>query len=258
MKYRRVGETHEEGPSVEDALLQKRLHFLLRRIKQVQRLWRIIDDGDRVLLGLSGGKDSMALLYLLRYWRKFSPERFEFAALHVEFTGIEGNAGKRILLSDHSRRFGASLDFAEIAFPETGEVSRPGFRCFRCSRARREALFSYAFNNGFNKVALAHHLDDAVETALMNLLYHSNLETMEPKVTFFDGCLTLIRPLLLAPEKELLRVSSLLGFPFFNCLCAQKDTTGRDKIREFIRSFGREAEAVKRNIWSATRIWLGE
>ena len=237
--------------------IESRLHFLLRRAKQVQRQWRIIEDGDRILLGLSGGKDSMALLYLLRYWQRFSPDSFEFAALHVETAGLEGNAERRAQLEEHLEAIDVPLDFVGIEYPEGGNERQAGFRCFRCSRRRRESLFKHAVENGFNKVALAHHLDDAAETALMNLFFHSSLDTMEPKVEFFDGKITVIRPLVLAEEREVARLSKLIDFPFFRCNCPDLRTTERDRVKDFIRSFGREAKAVKRNIWSATREWPG-
>jgi tRNA 2-thiocytidine biosynthesis protein TtcA len=235
--------------------LDKRLHFLLRKVKQVQKRWGIVEDGDRILLGLSGGKDSTVLLHLLQYWQRFAPEGFDFAALHVETRGLEGNYGNRKLLRKHVRGLGLKLNIVEVEYPETGEIGRPGFRCFRCSRERREALFTYAHKHGYNKVALAHHLDDAVETALMNLVFHAGLETMEPAIELFDGELCVIRPLILAEEREVMRVGSLLGFPFFSCRCLGEEHTERDRMRSFIRSFGRDAGGVKRNIWGAARRW---
>jgi len=234
-----------------------RLHFLLRRAKQVQREWRIIEDGDRILLGLSGGKDSIALLHLLRYWQRSSPEQFELAAMHVETAGLDGNAERRANLIKHLDALAVPLEFDRIEYPAMDDAWRAGFLCFLCSRSRRESLFKFAFKNRFNKVALAHHLDDAAETTLMNLIFHSSLETMEPKVEFFEGKITVIRPLVLAEEREVARLSKLIDFPFFKCNCPDLKTTERDRVKEFIRSFGREARAVKRNIWNATRNWPG-
>jgi len=237
--------------------LERGLHFLLRRAKQAQRRWRLIEEGDRILVGASGGADSIPLIHLLRYWQRYAPENFEIAALHVEPEGERGNSGRRNLLEEHFKALDVELHFvAEDLSAPVGDRGA-GFRCFRCSRAKRRALFEFAAERGFNKVALGHHLDDAAETALMNLVFHSNLETMEPKVVFFDGAVTLIRPLILAEKREIGRVARAIGFPYFRCLCPDEDYTQRDHVREFIKSFGRKAKAVKRNIWSASRRWPG-
>ena len=243
-------------PVRDEAVYSRRLHFLLRRFKRAQRRWRLIEEGDRVLVGISGGKDSLALAHLLRRWRRESAERFDFAAIHLQATGAQGNAERRELLRRHFASLGVPIEFATVDIPDEAATPKAGMRCFRCSWNRRKEIFTSAHEHGFNKVALGHHLDDAAETVLMNLLFHANLETMEPKVEFFDGLLTLIRPLILAEEREIIRVSSVVRFPYFGCPCCEEPRTERDRAGELIASFGRKARMVKRNLWRASRSWV--
>ena len=240
-----------------DDILLNRTHFLLRRVKQAHKLCGLVSDGDRILVGLSGGKDSLTLLRLMQEWRRIAPELFEMAALHVEYSGGSDNDRRRELLIEQTQALGVPIDFMSIDIPKQPKSKGRGYLCFLCSRRRRKELFAYAAANGFSKVALAHHLDDAVETALMNLFFHAGLETMEPKKAFFDGAVTLIRPLILAEEREIVRISSLIPFPYFECPCSEGRSTERKRAREIIRSFGRLSRMVKRNIWQATRSWPG-
>lgn len=244
------------GSRAAGKVLQRRLHFLLRRAKKAQRLFSILEEGDRVLVGLSGGKDSLTLVLLLHYWQRFAPHVFDFAALHVEIEGTKERSKRRKLLRNYLNPLGIPLDFSSIDSPGTEDNSGGKRACFHCAWQRRRALFTCAHKNGFNKVALAHHLDDAAETALINLLFHAKLETMEPKVSFFGGAVTLIRPLVLAEEREVVRVSKLIPFPYFECECFQARDSERERAKVILNSFGKRSHMVKRNIWRATRAWL--
>lgn len=230
----------------------QRLHFLLRKLKKAQRLWGLFDSSDSVLLGLSGGKDSIVLMHLLLHWQRNEETKFSFSALHVLMSDSQE---RKQLLASHARALGVDLHFIPTESSNRSDAERNGAICFRCAWNRRRELFRFAHENGFNKVALAHHLDDAVETALMNLVFHANLETMEPKVEFFDGAVTLIRPLILAEEREIARLGATLAFPYFDCLCPADHRTQRDHVKQIIRSFGKRAAKVKKNIWKASRTW---
>jgi len=237
--------------------LDRRMHFLERRLKQAQRQWGLIGQGDRLLLGLSGGKDSTTLLHLLLRWSRNAAEKFELAAAHAQVRGADGNAERRELLEAQIDPLGVELFFVDME-PASARLKPSGRHtsmCFRCAWNRRRELFRLAGQRGFNKVAFAHHLDDAVQTTLMNLLFHGNLETMEPRVELFDGKITLVRPLILATEREIERVGTLLDTPFLACSCPPGIDTERDTARRFISSFGRRSRAVKSNLWRASRRW---
>jgi tRNA 2-thiocytidine biosynthesis protein TtcA len=241
---------------VSAGLLKKRLHFLVRRVKQAQRRFDLIEEGDRILVGLSGGKDSLTLLHALQGLQPEFNGSYELGALHVEIRQTAEREAKRELLAKHVSGLGLRPDFVEMDLPEDEKSLKPGRRCFLCSWRRRKSLFTFARKHGYNKLALAHHLDDAAETALMNLVFHAHLGTMEPKIEFFGGAVTLIRPFILAEEHEIRRVAKLLAFPFFECFCAEENQTKRDRAKDIIRSFGARSRTVKRNIWQAARTWL--
>jgi tRNA 2-thiocytidine biosynthesis protein TtcA len=231
---------------------ERRLHFLLRRLAAAQRRWSLFADGDRVLLGLSGGMDSVTLLHLLARWRRVAPFDFALAALHVEFAEAQGSRERRGRLEDLCGGLDVPLAFA-AAEPDQGPPAgvRPAHPCFRCARERRRLLFGHAARHGYGKLALAHHLDDAAETVLMNLLFKGGLEGMPPRRDFFDGRVALVRPLLLAEKSEIARAAAALDFPFVPCLCeraARGIGSERDRAREFLRSLGRHSRAAKRHL----------
>ena len=240
--------------------LDQRLHFLGRRLNQAQKQWVPIAEGDRILLGLSGGKDSLTLLRLLLHWRRSAPVDFTLSALHVEIAGAAGNAARRSLLAGEVARIAGDADcdlhFAAAAAPDARGAGHAGDHagrdlhpCFVCARRRREILFRHAADHGLNKLALAHHLDDAAETVLMNVLFHGRAEGMRPVRAFFADRVTLIRPLILAEEKEIRRVSALVDFPYFGCFCDAEPDSRRRQVKAFLASLGRQATAAKRHLW---------
>ncbi len=235
-------------------LLDNRLHFLGRRLNSAQKQWNLFEDGDRVLLGLSGGKDSVSLLHLLPHWRRNAPLDFSLSAMHVEMAQAEGNDERRQRLTALADRLDVELAFATSPVDEkrdhTGRKTHP---CFRCAWKRRAALFSHAGARGFNKVALAHHLDDAAQTILMNLLFKGESGGMEPRREFFDGQIVLIRPLILAEEKEIKRVAAVVDFDCLGCLCADEKASERVHVGNFLNSFGRQSSTVKRQLWRASQ-----
>jgi len=235
-------------------ILDKRLHFLSRRLNSAQKQWNLLADGDRVLLGLSGGKDSVTLLHLLPYWRQSAPIDFSLTAMHVEMYQSTGNDERRDRLTRLASQLDVELQFG-ISEPdaELDATDRKTHPCFRCAWKRRRALFTYAGAHGFNKVALAHHLDDAAQTILMNLLFKGDPRGMEPRREFFDGKIDLIRPLILAQEKEIRRVAAVLDFECLGCLCDEEIVSEREHIGEFLNSFGRQSATVKRHLWRAAQ-----
>ena len=235
---------------------ERRLHFLARRLAAAQKRWSLFADGDRVLLGLSGGMDSVTLLHLLVRWRRVAPLDFALAALHVEFPAAQGGEERRRRLEDLCGGLDVPLAFA-AAEPDPGPPAgaRPAHPCFRCAHERRRLLFSHAAQHGCGKLALAHHLDDAAETVLMNLLFKGGLEGLPPRRDFFDGRVALIRPLLLAEKSEIARAAGTLGFSFVPCLCDRAALglgSERERARGYLHSLGRNARTAKRHLLRAS------
>ena len=237
-------------------LVARRLHYLMKRVFEAQKWWQLIEAGDRVLVAVSGGKDSIVLCHVLDFWRRNSIPRFELAALHAEVRNEPGNEIIRARLEKHLGELEIPVYYTEMDHSEFYAGAGETQNCFRCSWKRRKELFTFAIEKGYNKLALGHHLDDAAETILINLLFHGNLQAMEPSRVFFDDKVTLIRPLIMAEEKEVVRVSSKLDFEFLNCACPGMPDGQREAAKKYIRSFGRQGRMIKKNLWGASRKWI--
>jgi tRNA(Ile)-lysidine synthase TilS/MesJ len=237
------------------AVLSGRLHYLFRKVKKAQKEFGLFEENDRILIALSGGKDSLTLSHVLAHWRSVHTPRLSLAAVHAQPGSLPDADSRKALIKKHLTALDIPVHFVDLDLQDLSDSEKDGKNCFRCAWQRRREIFVFAADNGFNKVAFGHHLDDAVETVLMNLLYHGTLETMEPVINFFDGAFTVVRPLILAEEKEIRRVSSVLNFPFFGCLCPEDHETQRDEAKRFINSFGRKSRMIKSNLWKASRNW---
>lgn len=239
----------------DNILCQRRLYFLTKKFKQTQKQFSLIEPGDKIGVGVSGGKDSITLIFLLQYYQRIVPFDFEFFPIHIQWAHQQDKQYKQQQLADFFNSLGIPIQFICISQEEKLPAHEAVSPCFACAWQRRRHLFQYCFDHGFQKLALGHHLDDAVETSLMNLFFHGNLETMLPKVPFFDNKITLIRPLILTPEKEIVQFSKTINFPFYGCVCQAHPVSQRDHATEILKSFGRLATNVKHNIWQASQTW---
>ena len=217
---------------------------LLRKVNRGIDEFKLLSDGDRVCVAVSGGKDSLSLLHLLIEHRRFYNVKYELEAAHV----VSDYAPRALETKEYIRELCASLGIP-CAFPEIsvttnekGEPENP--TCFWCAWKRREALFSHCAENGLNKLALGHHADDVAETTLLNLIYHGNLETMLPRREFFDGKFTLIRPLFYVRERDLVRFARLAGFQTASCECPNSETSKRRRMKEIIRELSKESRLL--------------
>jgi tRNA 2-thiocytidine biosynthesis protein TtcA len=223
--------------------------FLLKPIARACKEFDLLAEGDRVAVAISGGKDSRALLDLLLRYRTRVPFSYELIALHI--VGISaGFPDLRPDLEPWFRELGIEYHFAPLELPP--EEPLP-LDCHRCSWNRRKALFTAAVELGCNKLAFGHHADDAAATTLLNLMYGGRLETMLPRRDFFDEQVTVIRPLIYVPEKELARHAKAAGFPDLPPLCPQGLTSERAQMKALLQHFGRDQKQIRHNLWRAAR-----
>ena len=164
--------------------------------------YQMISDGERILVGLSGGKDSLALLKYLADRRRRTPISYELVAVHLDL-GYE-NADQKEILLDHVRgmdveHYFESTDYAPLAHTSINRENP----CFLCSKLRRKRLFQLAGEKNCRKVALGHNRDDLIQTLLLNIFYSGEISTMVPVQSFFNGLLTVIRPLCMVPEDRI-------------------------------------------------------
>ena len=210
--------------------------------------FNMIDDGDKVLAAVSGGKDSLVMLEVLAAFRRFNKVDFQLEAIHIEVEDVPYRVD-RDFLSAFADNLRVPMHYKNIqAGLENRGRKAP---CFVCSWHRRKNLFEFAKSNGFQKLALGHHMDDAVETLLMNMAYHGHISSLPGKLRMFDGLLFLIRPLILLTDKDTREFAHIRNFPALLRECPYEDTTRRKIARELIESLEKIHPKAKFNLFNA-------
>jgi len=202
--------------------------------------YSLIQDGDRILVGVSGGKDSLSLLHLLFERRKRVPIHYELIAIHIDL----GFGSKQVeLLKGYFEKMSIPyhIEYTEIGKRANSSENKEN-PCFLCSWERRKRLFHIAQELKCNKIALGHHKDDVIETFLLNIFYSSEISTMLPIQTLFNGRITIIRPLVLIEEKMLERFAHEKGLPFELSSCPVSGKTKRSEIKRLIESLERKSK----------------
>ncbi|MGD2279068.1 MAG: ATP-binding protein [Candidatus Omnitrophota bacterium] len=207
----------------------------------------LIGGGDRILVAVSGGKDSYTLLSLLKAIQGWAPVKFELVAAHIKTDFRCGECMNKDDLRDLFEDMGVAYKFREInVLDKEGKTT-----CFWCSWNRRKALFEMADELGCNKVALGHHKDDIAETVLMNLLYNGEISAMNPRQEIFEGKITIIRPLCYVEEKVIKKFAKENKFPEQLCKCPFGSDSKRKYVKKFIKETEKETPKVniKTNIF---------
>lgn len=210
--------------------------FILKNVGRAVREFAMMREGDRIAVGLSGGKDSLSLLRLLQSYRRTAGIDFELAGVHV-LGDASGVTELHQPLGDWLAAQGVPH---RVVMPELAVDDRLPLTCQRCTWLRRKALFRAADALGCNVVAFAHHADDAAQTTLLNLLYGGEARTLIPCADYFGGRLRLIRPLLYVPESELARFARASRFPPVPPACARSDGSRRQRVAEMLKLLGRD------------------
>jgi tRNA 2-thiocytidine biosynthesis protein TtcA len=235
----------------EDQRLERRL---LARLGDAIGDFELIEPGDRILVGVSGGKDSWALLDLLRLTQRRAPIAFELLPLNVD----QGFAGFRAdLIEGHLAREGYRYEMRSARINLTvKEKIQPGETfCSLCARLRRGALYRYADELGCNKIALGHHADDFIETLLLNLFFNGQIKAMPARLRARNGRHTVIRPLVYVWEDEVAEYVRARGFPIVCCACpgCKDPTLQRHRMKRLLRELDRGHPGLKRSLLGALR-----
>jgi tRNA 2-thiocytidine biosynthesis protein TtcA len=238
----------QEQRSMSDA--DKQAFYLLKKVNKAIRAYQLIQDGDRIAVAVSGGKDSLSLLRLLQVRQGSAREHVELTALHVRRAPPSGGEGDFPALETWLQ--GSGVEYHILDMEVDAEEPQP-LGCFRCAWYRRKALFQAAHRLGCNKLALGHHADDVACTTLLNLFYHGRLETMAPRRHFFEGALVVIRPLYLVPEKELVRFAGACGFPVTTGCCPEGSDARRENMRALLRAVEKDMPRAKINLLRAVQ-----
>ena len=209
----------------------------------------MIEDGDKIAVGISGGKDSLSLLATMAALRRFYPRRFDLYAVTVDM-GFEGADFSAI------EAFAASLDvpfravkteIAEIIF----NVRKEPNPCSLCAKMRRGVLHSAAKELGCNRVALGHHFDDVVETFMLNLFFEGRLGSFSPVTYLSNADLYLIRPLIYAQEKDVSYFVRHNELPILTSLCPEDKHTEREKMKDLLKKLERDYPGLRHRLFGA-------
>ena len=220
---------------------------LLSKMRQAINDYNLIEDGDKIAVGLSGGKDSLTLLHLLNSYKKFSPQKFELIAITLNPGGVD-NAPLHKLCKDLEIPFHEiQTDIQKIVF----EIRKENNPCSLCAKLRRGALHNNAKELGCNKVALGHHKDDAIETLMLSLSYEGRINCFSPKTFMDKENITLIRPMVYIEEASIKNIVNKYNFPVIHNPCPVDKKTRREDMKNLLFELNGRIPGFKNNLFGA-------
>lgn len=225
-----------------EQLYRKLNHRVSKGIKEYQ----LIEPGDALLIGLSGGKDSLALLEVLADRMHWSNLPFSLFAVHIRMRGIH-YATDVSYLAHFSKKWGVPFLVKTAAFD--GDSNKNP--CYRCSWNRRRMLFQTAQELGCNKIALGHHMDDILQTLLMNMVFQGSFSTMPPYTKMSRVPVDIIRPLCLVEERELIELANGRGYQKLVKECPYERDSKRSEIADVMRAIEKMSPKAKANLWAS-------
>lgn len=227
---------------------EKTLRRIEKRFSKGVVQYGLIEEGDKILIGLSGGKDSLALVELLGRRARIYKPRFSVVAVHVVMTNIPYQSDIDYLKS-HCEAYGIPFVLYETSFdPSTDTRKSP---CFLCSWNRRKALFTVAKEHGCNKIALGHHMDDILETLLMNLTYQGAFSTMPPRLVMKRFDMTIIRPMCLVHEADLTELAAFRNYRKQVKNCPYESQSGRSDMKGILRQLEAMNPEARYSLWGS-------
>ena len=208
----------------------------------------MIDDGDRILVAVSGGVDSLVLASVLDLWRKKAPITYDIHCIHLDMGFPHSNLD---LIQTELDKIGASTEIIRTSLGPDAQAEASGTICYHCARNRRTKFFALCRERGFNKLALGHHKEDIVETLFINLFYGGNISTMLPKQQLFGGNLHIIRPLAFLLKKDITTLSDLFGYLPVKNSCPEAGSSKRDYVRGILGELYKKDPDLIHTIYSS-------
>jgi tRNA 2-thiocytidine biosynthesis protein TtcA len=215
--------------------------------------YELVDSGDRVMVAISGGKDSYTLLHLLERARRRAPVPFEIIAVHLDQgqPGYDGTALEAWLREGGYAHRIVRRDTYQLV---TETIPEGQTYCSMCSRLRRGILYDVAQDLGCTKIALGHHRDDTIETLMLNMMFNGALSAMPAKLVSDDGRNTVIRPLLYSSERDIAEYANQLDFPIIPCnLCGSQENLWRQQVKELLDDLEERAPKVRQSMLAALK-----
>ncbi|OHD15149.1 MAG: hypothetical protein A2086_04935 [Spirochaetes bacterium GWD1_27_9] len=209
--------------------------------------YKMIEENDRILIAVSGGKDSMTLLYDLINRKKSFPIKYEIHAIHIKSDFCK--CCEKLNLVSKFEEWNVPYSILDVNILKR---LKPGkkMNCYWCSMQRRMELIKYARENNFNKIALGHHLDDIIETLFLNMFYKGEMSTMLPSLKYDKYDITIIRPLALVKESQIIKFAQEKGIANLVCTCVYGKNSKRKEIKKVIKEFAKD-DIVKYNIFNS-------
>ena len=232
---------------VDVRLEKKLLHYTGKAISD----YNLIDHKDRILVCLSGGKDSFTMLHLLRLLQlrakaKFTIFSFTLDQSHPGWDDSDLRLYLKSINIDFTIQVKDTYSIVKQKIPE-GKTY-----CSLCSRLRRGIIYQYAKDNGFNKIALGHHRDDLIQTLLMSIFYNGEVSSMPPKLLTDDGELIVIRPMIYCQEQDIADFAASIKFPIIPCnLCGSQENLARQRVAKLIKDLAKNNPKIPSNILNA-------
>lgn len=237
---------------IEKSIIKKYRKNLWSKFMKAIRDYKLVEEGDKIAVAISGGKDSILMAKMFQELKKHGQVNFD-----VEFIAMDPgyHANIRQLLIDNCEYLNISIHLFDSRIFEIADEIAKDYPCYMCARMRRGALYSKAEELGCNKLALGHHYDDVIETTMLNLLCAGNFKTMLPKLnsTNFEG-IKIIRPLYYIREEHIIRFIQNSGIWPLNCACmvaAKKTGNKRYEIKDLIKSLEPNFKNVEKSIFKA-------
>ncbi len=226
-----------------------------RRIGRAMHTYNMLSDGDRVLVAVSGGVDSLVLVWLLQFWQLKAPIAYDVIPLHIDMEPDDKKAGGSAKsVQEQLGHLDIPLDIIPTAW-QLPKLNSPGDKtkdiCYTCARQRRKQLFEYASRINCNKIALGHHQDDIIETFFINFCFAGNISTMVPKQDLFDGRLALIRPLSFLTKQDICVIAERLQLKPVRSKCPLSEETRRKDIRNLLNDLYAKIPEARSHIFAA-------
>ncbi|MCX5707249.1 MAG: tRNA 2-thiocytidine(32) synthetase TtcA [Candidatus Omnitrophica bacterium] len=230
------------------SILQGSEFYISKRIGRAIIDYKMLAEGDKIAVAVSGGKDSLTLLRILNDRKAFVPIKYDLLAVHIDM-GYPRSCSKK--LERYFKKMGMKYHIEKVDVLK--KTNKKDINCFWCSWNRRKALFETANRFSCTKVALGHHMDDIVETILLNLFFQGEISAMAPKQELFKGKITLIRPLAYVEEYMIKRFAKETKIPHETCICPNSLISNRAKMGKIISELKKVCPDIKKNIFRSLK-----
>ena len=243
----------KEVDEIEDSLRTKYKKSILSKFLKAINDFDLVQDGDKIAIGVSGGKDSLLLVKLFHELKKDRRRNFECKAVSLNpgFRDSDLNQFKQNL-----KNLNIDCEIIDTNIWEIANEKAKDYPCFLCAKMRRGILYKKVEEFGFNKLTLGHHFDDVIETTLINMLYAGTVKTMTPKVSSTSGKLELIRPLIYVKEADIIDYTKTNGIRAMNCGCtieAGKTSSKRREVKDLLAALEEKHPGVKQSVFNSMR-----